>query len=414
MKPEQPIRQFLLLEKLMNVRIADILFFIVLVVCLSFPNLQINKAYFILPFEAYILLTTFNKKAHMASYFLWGILFCGFAAGSYLWALYPQGVNEQLNNLVMAISLNIFIARYITLYNVHWRTLAKLMLLVLILLLVNTIINGKFNIKDNRLSIDINENTFGKIISYCGLFFFMLLFAENKRFKLVWMLPLLLFVFLSGSRKALVSCLFFMLFLYFSLNNKRIWLKLAIAGGVLSVMAAILLLIPFFYNSIGNRLVTMVAFLFQGQNADGSLVSRNNMVVLAWNLFASSPLYGLGMNNFKFATYYQTYSHNNYMELLSGLGILGLLLYYVPLVTLYSKMWKAKKEQQNGMLISISLFTMLFLLDIANVSYISMPDHIFLGLAAGLYFQTQLKKQKETAVKIPSEKVLALNKRVAM
>ena len=76
--------------------------------------------------------------------------------------------------------------------------------------------------------------------------------------------------------------------------------------------------------------------LLVGQSVgDASLDGRSGMLALGLELFASRPLFGIGYGNF---VYYSakvlgwgTYSHNNYIEVLSGTGLFG----FVPYVLLY-------------------------------------------------------------------------------
>ena len=60
---------------------------------------------------------------------------------------------------------------------------------------------------------------------------------------------------------------------------------------------------------------------------------RLALVDIGWDLFYQSPITGVGVNNPSVLTYFlygkeNYYLHNNYIELLAGTGIIGLLAYY--------------------------------------------------------------------------------------
>lgn len=74
----------------------------------------------------------------------------------------------------------------------------------------------------------------------------------------------------------------------------------------------------------------------QDPSADGSITGRLWMLERGLELWATSPIIGIGPNNYRFsldadhfyASTIGTYSHNNYMEVLVGTGLLGFLLFF--------------------------------------------------------------------------------------
>ena len=63
-----------------------------------------------------------------------------------------------------------------------------------------------------------------------------------------------------------------------------------------------------------------------------------------------------------------TYSHNNYVEILSSYGIIGILLYYYYIIKTVIKGYRYKKYSKNIKLFIILLITYL-IMDIGSVSY---------------------------------------------
>ena len=152
--------------------------------------------------------------------------------------------------------------------------------------------------------------------------------------------------------------------------------------------------VDFFYNIIGYRISGILNYFITGEAQEGSLYSRLNMARLALEYFKESPIIGHGLNSFKYHVYYYTYSHNNYTELLSGVGIIGLIIYYVPMLVIYIKSFAVRKKYPEDSIIPIAFLTMLFVLDVGNVSYFLVSNHVFLGIAIGYYYKMISREQE--------------------
>ena len=67
-------------------------------------------------------------------------------------------------------------------------------------------------------------------------------------------------------------------------------------------------------------------------SADGSLTLRKGLAEISSQIFYSHPIIGIGLGNntYQIEQIYglSVYAHNNYLELASGLGVVGLITYY--------------------------------------------------------------------------------------
>ena len=90
-----------------------------------------------------------------------------------------------------------------------------------------------------------------------------------------------------------------------------------------------------FNKLIGWRLEGLLNFLSSEGKIDASTEERLFYIDVAIYLFSKYPFLGVGLDNFAAYLHYinyphAVYSHNNHLELLSCLGIIGYLIYYLP------------------------------------------------------------------------------------
>ena len=119
--------------------------------------------------------------------------------------------------------------------------------------------------------------------------------------------------------------------IWFYSENKRI------QNAVLAVCAVVFLVflilkVPYLYKTVGYRIESMFGFLLGAGTEEGSINLRNTMIEYGIEWFKSKPILGYGMDNYRVlygaSTGWTTYSHNNYIELLVGMGLIGTVIYY--------------------------------------------------------------------------------------
>ena len=188
-----------------------------------------------------------------------------------------------------------------------------------------------------------------------------------------------LITFLTGSKKGIIGLLFaIILYLYYKgANYKKRIQRLIIAILLLLVAFQLILAVPFLYDTIGYRFEEMLSFLEKASMVDTSTASRLGLAKYAFELWTEHPLLGVGLNNF---SVYQTiggagyYAHNNYLELLADLGVIGFALYYyIPLKLALTKI--NKKDDLQIVLKTIVLVILMF--DMGSVTYQDIRVQIF-------------------------------------
>lgn len=138
-------------------------------------------------------------------------------------------------------------------------------------------------------------------------------------------------VIVSGSRKSLLAMAFVLVLwgLCASSVRRSIWAgaRRVTTTGLIAVMIAFLLPFVLEETIVGIRLQ---AFLDQGSTITESLESntRLDMYVEGLRMFIAHPIFGVGLNNFRFHFWTGQYSHSDYIEALATTGIVGFVLYH--------------------------------------------------------------------------------------
>ena len=188
-------------------------------------------------------------------------------------------------------------------------------------------------------------------------------------------------VLMMGTKKGLVifGIGAISLYLYKSKNVVQSVIRIIIIYVVLLILYYFLLNNNFLYEIIGNRVELMISG-FLGGNTDKSTATRLLFAQNAFDEFENHPFIGIGQDGFRYVNKYQfTYSHNNYVELLANLGIIGFCMYY----WIYAKLLNASfKIIKNNILPFVLLIT-LVVVDLSSVSYSSESKGIWLGIIMG-------------------------------
>lgn len=148
-------------------------------------------------------------------------------------------------------------------------------------------------------------------------------------------------------------------------------------------------------DAFTERLYMMFAMVFSGVTLDESAMLRKSFIKLAARMFASNPILGCGINTFpsqcniQFGRYY--YAHNNFMELLSGVGLLGTFIYYSLYVRSIVELYKLRT--QNGIYtIGLSVYATLMVFEYGIVTYSVFLYPILLTIFAVSYKEDILKE----------------------
>lgn len=359
--------------------IKGCLFFLMIFLC-TCANSSIGN--WMQTFFAAVLIALCSRKIHLNKYFVYEIIFVVYILIQLLFGIAENGEAtysafiQCLRVLIVTYSVYCYWLEPKAKYNMYWNgTLVGI--LVLLVLYRDSAVNFRLAAIDVIGIFGFSSSTM--IALCCAIPCFILMFMNykaNPRVSMVLSVFFLIVAVMTGTRKILP--IFFLSivvtpYILHGNNSKITSIKLVktiiVAASVLVAVWFLLFNVPLLYEFIGNRIDT--ALTFSTQNNDASLRVRVLFVSRAIELFRERPILGYGMNYFHTVSVYNNlYSHNNFTELLSGGGVIGLLLYYVRYVSLFKDLIKYKDRRQKETLLLISFFTIHIILEYWQVAYI--------------------------------------------
>lgn len=240
-----------------------------------------------------------------------------------------------------------------------------------------------------RVSNDaLNANTLGMDAAYAVLINIYYIINKKLEWYTIFMVPALFSIAVSASKKAIILLIIGIILLQIlKVKDRknimsRICIQLFKIVIVLVVIYAILQL-PMF-NLILERINEMVNVFLLNANGDSSSEARLLLLKIGYNLFLTSPFLGIGIDNAQIFTYRYFfidgyYLHNNFIELLADLGVIGFLLYYSIYLYIFIKLIKRKiVDSELNMVLTLLMLNLI--MDFGMVSYESKIQYLFLIL----------------------------------
>lgn len=204
---------------------------------------------------------------------------------------------------------------------------------------------------------------------------FLSLFALNKKqsifkltksTKIICIVNVLLSVysiFMTQSRKGMVlGVLLVFFYVIVNLSIKKVFPYLVAIISLL-FLSALLPELESDFESGFNRIEGMTNLFSNEGKVDNSSMIRLTLVEYGWQMFIKKPITGYGIGSFR--QYFILYSHNNFIELVFGVGLVGLFIYYNIYRFILNKLFK--NWRQNVFIIYF-VFTLL-IMDLGYVSY---------------------------------------------
>lgn len=209
-----------------------------------------------------------------------------------------------------------------------------------------------------------------------------------------------LFIFLTGSRKALIYALVG-IGLYYVLSGKRTkWLRIFVAAAVCCLAVFAVTNIPVLYNLVGRRIVSLLDVL-QGGTGTDTTSTRVSMITYGIEWFKENKWLGHGLN--AFSAFYgnrtgnAVYSHNNYIELLVSGGIVLTTLYYSRFLVLIRRLYSRIAFSEEAKVCTV-LVAAILIADIASITYYYRIYYIVFGIimaAAYMNDHNSIKREVE-------------------
>ena len=200
-------------------------------------------------------------------------------------------------------------------------------------------------------------------------------------------------ILLTGSRKGLIG-MAMGFFLYFSMDKGYKKIRNILFAIIIVVISYLLIMnVDFLYDIAGHRVEALFSY-FKGESFnEASLSSRDDYTQLGWKYVGKRLWSGYGLDCFRLLKgAYGTYSHNNYLELMFGCGLIGTVLYYVGYVyVLFGHLKLYFIHKLNDVKPYIVIMVVQMFLEYANVTYFERTSIIFVVISLGAL---QLLKSK--------------------
>ncbi|MBR2477090.1 MAG: O-antigen ligase family protein [Clostridia bacterium] len=340
----------------------------------------------------------FNKFTVLFAAF---IVFCFF---SLLWSKDFDTSVTSLITLVQLFVLSLVLCSYIS----HYENMDVFVFGLLISGLVcSYVVIGYYGVSEYfelmmqgvRLGGPIaNENTIGLYAGTTVIVGFYYGFIKNKKLGYLAMILPLIVAFGTGSRKALIMIIVGILLLIFMRYRENI--SLASFAKLLACVIVILIVVKWLSTVPAFRTTFIrLESAFSEDVKDASASVRETMIDVGMRYFKKNPYTGVGLGNTNIITWqylgWETYLHNNYVELLASVGIFGFLLYYSMYAYLLKNLYQISANTKDS--ISALMFVIVLtnlILEYGFVSYYNKMTHIYLAMAAATVVMGK-KKMKE-------------------
>lgn len=222
---------------------------------------------------------------------------------------------------------------------------------------------------NDRLSLsgNMSSNTTGLLMIFGVLSTYLIKSRFiNKYVKLLVNVLCISVIILTASRQSLLLCA-----LIYGIWLLRVFHDRKASGGKIKLstlnfaVVACILVLGFFSTDMPEQLAeTKMFYRIIGDNSATSVSdnARSLMYEIGMNTFFDSPFVGCGYNDLP------SYTHSTYMEILGGTGLIGFLLFYIPLfqkihkyiLRLKSGGMNADRTAFDVLMVVIVLFVMMF------------------------------------------------------
>lgn len=354
-----------------------------------YTNNEYRAVFEVLFYLVFFLYSTMKRKK-ITYYFVWSAMVIGFSFLSLQWSSDTQNSLFNIRLLIqMGIMGNLIISyidtkeKIFEVYNLFIISGIVLILYLLVKLspleLITTRLGGTHR-------VGINSNVIGTYFAISSIFSYYFSKVKSKKYLYLFLtLVFSIFVFLSGARQAILFLLLGLISILFLLSKNPVQvLKNTIMGVILIVVSYFIIMNNvYLYNIVGFRIDLLISSVLTGAEADGSSVMRAKMIETGITLIKQRPLLGHGIGSFARISGWNVYAHNNYIELLVGIGVIGTSLYYSIYVVLLLGMRKLRKNLTVTPLITImAIFP---IIDIAFVSYNTFMWQVIISLSYAVY-----------------------------
>jgi O-antigen ligase len=265
---------------------------------------------------------------------------------------------------------------------------------------------GLFSGKDISLGGNItdNRNDFGYLLlfGFIGNFYYYLKTRSNRK-RILYLVIIFMLAFLiisTTSRKMFIGLVVFLVIAFWYNYSKSLFRKASVIFYLALVIMVLALSIQFvlFQTRVGERLTdTYYNDTEKGIAFENRFANRGVFYVEGLEIATNNPIIGIGLDNFRFYSSTSMPSHSDYMEILSGTGLVGFILYFLVYFIAIRKILKKMKFDRNSadrIKASVLYAALISILVVALGKWNYNHPLTYIFVASLLNFSTLTKKRK--------------------
>lgn len=327
-----------------------------------------------------------NKKLIHTKYLAIGICFISYSFITTIWAINIELSLVNLLNLIKAFIISyIFINCLNTSSKIKWAIYTFMLSGIIFSYIYITNVNIA-ELQGNRIGTATedfenlpNVNIVSISASFSFLFFLYNYIRSKNKLSLFFTMISAILTILLGSRKSILTILIASILILCKSNRSQ---QLKIIFLILGCLAITYLIIPQEYLAfVIDR--TKELFTSTPSSMDEADETRHKLLEYGISYFFKNPIFGFGFYNFSQLFGNDTgifyYSHNNFIELAVGGGIISLILYYSFFYISYKNITKTRLCLDDNFLLLLLIFLMLFN-HISIVLILSRYSWIFIAI----------------------------------
>jgi hypothetical protein len=321
-------------------------------------------------------------RLRLQPFHIFTLIFAIYVATSSLWAMQPSDSIEKAKTILQILLCAAMLYLHYDRENSSHSLFLAIMWSGYVVVIYSIIFYGLDTMLESSQDIRLdNEFTNVNNIAMAAALSCMLQWNELIHKRNIWssvmMIPSVILITATQSRKALVLLLAGVVLVYVmkTMGQKGFVKKLfSLLVYMLLLLLAlrVLLRLPIF-SGILERMDQMLNFWSDDGKVDNSTVLRNNMISLGMEWFKKYPIGGIGIGNPHILAErylnFDTYLHNNYVELLCGGGIIGFVLYYSMHAYLLINLIKYRKADHEAFSVAVVWLVLSLIMQYGMVSY---------------------------------------------
>ena len=290
-------------------------------------------------------------------------------------------------------------------------SICSLSTMVLFLYLLAT---GDLTAEEERLGQTLvgNANNFASMYmigAMCSVYF--IFFGKRNSIRVLALIIFIAQVYtlsLSGGRKYFILPILLLCGMQVMRTDRRgrthIFRNGVIAATILLAFGWAVFNVSFLYEAIGYRMEAMFNTLIGKGTGDYSMMERQAMQDYAFKIWGDAPVFGNGLNTFSVLAPFGAHCHNNYLEILCSIGLVGFLVYYTFFAVLLIKL-ACRRAMGIWRWYWFGVIVCLLLFDVGAISYYSFMMQMMVVLTTAAIKNQWVSELPPEAKSVPgSEK----------